>query len=69
MSAFFSLIGQILLITCVQMFSEIFIDSDKRPHLAKIANVACYAAGVYFVMQFVFETLMAEVVTIVNRVF
>ena len=69
MSEFLALIGQILLITCIQMFSEIFIDADKRPYLSKIANVACYAVGVYFVVQFVFDTLMREVVAIVGSVF
>ena len=69
MSEFLSLIGQILIITCVQMISEIFIDSDKRPHLSKITNAACYAAAVLVVVQFVLENLMQEVLTIVNRMF
>ena len=69
MNEFYTLIGQILLITCVQMFSEMFIDPDKRPHLARVANVACYAVGVYFVVQFLFDTLMREVVAIVGSVF
>jgi len=69
MNDFFTLIGQILIITCVQMFSEMFIDSDKRPYLSRVANIACYAVGVYFVVQFLFDTLMREVVSIVSSVF
>ena len=69
MSEFFTLIGQILLITCVQMVTEIFIDTDKRPLLSKITNVACYAVGLYFLVQFVFDTVMREVVAIVSSVF
>ena len=69
MSEFFSLVRQILLITCVQMFSEIFIDADKRPYISKTINIACYAVGMYFVVQFVFDTLMREVVAIVGSVF
>jgi hypothetical protein len=69
MTEFYTLIGQILIITCVQMFSEMFIDPDKRPYLSKGANIACYAVGVYFVIQFLFNTLMREVVEIVNSVF
>lgn len=69
MDVFLSLIGQLLLITCVQMFAEMFIDADKRPYLSKIANVACYAAGVYFVVQFVFETMMQEVLSVFKSVF
>lgn len=69
MNEFLSLIGQLLLITCVQMFSEMFIDADKRPYLSKITNVACYAAGVYIVVQFVFQTMMQEVLYVFNSVF
>ncbi|MCL2702541.1 MAG: hypothetical protein FWE91_02900 [Defluviitaleaceae bacterium] len=69
MSEFTTLIGQILLITCVQMFLEMFIDADKRPYLSKVANIACYAVGVYFLVQFLFDTLMREVLEIVSNVF
>ncbi|MDR1704644.1 MAG: hypothetical protein LBS19_08160 [Clostridiales bacterium] len=69
MTEFLGLITQLLLITCVQMFSEMFIDADKRPYLSKIANIACYAAGVYFVVQFVFGSMMTEVMSVFNSVF
>ena len=69
MDEFLALISQILLITCVQMFAEMFIDADKRPHISKIVNVACYAVGVYIVVQFVFEFMMQEVISVFNSVF
>jgi hypothetical protein len=69
MDEFFTLIGQILIITCVQMFAEMFIDADKRPYLSKLTNMACYAAGIFFIMEFLFETVMREVVTIVTNMF
>jgi len=69
MTEFLSLIGQILIITCVQMFSEMFIDPDKRPYLSRVVNIACYAMAVYVVIQFLFDRLMREVVLLVNGVF
>ncbi|MCL2406924.1 MAG: hypothetical protein FWC95_03255 [Defluviitaleaceae bacterium] len=69
MNDFFALIIQILVITVVQMFAEMFIDADKRPHLAKAMNIACYAAGLFFVVEFLFDNLLGEVMVIVNRAF
>ncbi len=69
MDEFFALLTKLLLITCAQMFTEMFIDADKRPYLSKIANVACYAAGVYFVVDFVFQKMMTEVISVFNTVF
>ena len=69
MNDLFTLIGKILLITCVQMFSEMFIDPDKRPYLARVANIACYAVAVFFVIEFLFDKLMKEVLQVVSSVF
>jgi len=59
-----ALIGQIFIITCVQSILEVLIDAGERPQLSKILNVACYAGGLYLVLQFVFKNLMSELFTL-----
>ena len=64
MDELLALLGQIFLITCVQSILEVLIDPGERPYLSKILNVACYAGGLYLVLQFVFQNLMGELMTL-----
>jgi len=60
MDKLLALIGQIFLITCIQSVLEMFIDPDKRPYLLRVLSIACYAGGLYLVLQFVFQNLVPE---------
>jgi len=60
MNEFLALIGQIFLITCIQSILEMFIDPNERPYLSKVLSIACYAGGLYLVLQFVFTHLISE---------
>jgi len=66
MNDFLALIGQIFLITCIQSVLEMFIDSAERPYLSKVLNIACYAGGLYLVLQFVFNNLITEMFSLIR---
>lgn len=65
MKEFMVLIGQIILISCVQSVIEIFFDSDKKT-LSKIINIACYAGSFYLLIQYIFTYLLREIVSVVR---
>ena len=69
MNEFLTVIGQIFLIACIQSVIEVFIDTDKRPYMSKIANFACYVGALYILLQFMFEFLLAELFSIVRFAF
>ena len=64
MDQLLALIGQIFIITCVQSILEMFIDPGERPYLSKILSIACYAGGLYLVLQFVFDNVVSELFTL-----
>lgn len=66
MRQFTVLISQILIISCIQSLTELFVDPGERPYQAKIINIACFAGSLYLLIQFVFEFLIAELSTVIN---
>ena len=68
MNELLALIGQIFLITCIQSVLEMFIDPEKRPYLLRILSIACYAGGLYLVLQFVFDHLISEMMTLFRSI-
>lgn len=61
-----TLIGQILIIYCLQSLIEIFIEAEKKPYQARILNIACFAGSLYLLIQFVFKFLLGEIVSVMN---
>lgn len=66
MDQLFLLLAQIFLISCFQILFEVFIDKDERPYQAKIVNLACFVGSLYLVLLFVYETLITELMTILQ---
>ncbi len=66
MREFMVLIGQILIITCIQSLTEIFVDPDKRPYMAKMVTIACFAGSLYLLIQFVFLYVLKEIISVVK---
>ena len=69
MNEFMMLIGQIFVIACLQNISEVFIEGGSKTYLLKVLNVACYVGAFYLVLQFVFASLMPEIIRIFNVAF
>jgi hypothetical protein len=69
MDEFIILIGQILIIACLQSLMEIFIDADKKPYQAKVLNLACFAGSLYLLIKFVFDFILMELVNVMNFTF
>ncbi len=69
MQEFMVLIGQILVIVCIQLVVEIFIDKEKRPIQVQMVNTACVIGCVYLVMQFIFTYMLTEIIDIVSLPF
>ncbi len=69
MREFMTLIGQIVLICCIQALTELLIDHNKRPYQALVINVACFAGSLYLLLQFVFGYLLAEIQAVINMPF
>ena len=69
MSPFFTLIGQLFLITCIQSILEMFIDQTQKPYLAKVLSIACYAGALYLLLQFVFDNVMPELYSLFSFAF
>jgi len=63
------LIGQLLLIVCIQALAKMFIDASKAGGMGEIVSAACYAGGLYLLLQFVFSYILGEVVNFVQGVF
>ncbi len=66
MKEFMVLIGQIFLISCIQTITEIFVDPGSKPYQARVLNIACFAGSLYLLLQFVFNHLMKELVTVIK---
>lgn len=69
MPEFMTLIGEIFIIACIQSLVEVFFDMEKRPYMAKLVNVACYAGAFYLLLQFVLDFVLKEVITFLQGVF
>lgn len=69
MNEFLVLVGQILLIVCLQSVVELFIDATSKPYLIKILSIACYVGSLYLLLRFVFDNLMPEIFNIVRMAF
>jgi hypothetical protein len=63
------LVGQILVIACVQLVVEALIDKDKKPELAKLLSLACYAGALMLVLRFIFARLLPEISTLFRTSF
>ncbi len=66
MKEFMLLIGQIILISCIQSLVEIFIEPDKKPMQARIINIACYVGSFYLLIQYVIVYVLREIVSVVK---
>ncbi len=66
MKEFLILIGQILIITCIQSITEMFIDSKERPYIVKLVSVACFTGCLYLLIQFVFVFVLKEILSVVE---
>jgi hypothetical protein len=54
------LVGEIFLLAVAQSIVEMFIERDKHPELARMANLACFAGSLLLVMHFVARNVMPE---------
>ncbi len=69
MTAFTTLITQVFLIMCLQITFELFIDDGKHINQVKLFNITCYIGSLYLVMDFIFNTLIYELITILRTLF
>ena len=61
MREFTLLIGQFCLIALIQTITDVFLDEEKRPYLKKFINIAAILAGLYLLLQFVFNHIINEI--------
>ena len=66
MAEFIVLLGEIFLITLLQTVVEVFVDADKRAFQMRIINIACIMGCLYLVLNFVFQTIVPEIQTVVR---
>lgn len=66
MDQLFLVLTQIFLISCFQILFEAFIDKDERPQQAKIINLACFIGSLYLVLNFAYETLIIELISMLS---
>ncbi|WP_317855151.1 hypothetical protein [Chakrabartyella piscis] len=58
MEGFFTLVGQIFVILCIQSLLESMVNTKKQAHIQKIIGVGCYVATLVVVVQFMEKYLM-----------
>jgi len=63
---FLTLLGQIFIISFLQMLIELFIDSSSKPYQARVMNVACFLGCLYFLINYIATTLLTELASIFN---
>ncbi|MDR1532932.1 MAG: hypothetical protein LBS62_12285 [Clostridiales bacterium] len=63
----FVLIGQIVFIACLETIIDSLLTPDKN--IARLINVACFAGALYLVLNFVFNSLLQEIVTALQFAF
>ena len=69
MGEFFMLIGQIFVVSLIQLILEVFIDPDKHPYQAALINIACFLGSLYFVLDFMFNKVLAGLNTMLPMSF
>ena len=69
MGDFYVLIGQIFVISLIQLVLEVFIDIDKRPYQTMVINIACFLGSLYFLLDFLFNKILVSLNTIVPAAF
>lgn len=68
MNEFYTVIGQIFIISMVQMILDAIFDG-KYPNQSKIINLACYLCSLYIVVFFIGNTLFVEINELVGNIF
>jgi hypothetical protein len=58
MNAFLLLLGQIFIITVIQLSIEVFLDPDKHKFQMLIINAACFLGCLFLLLDFVFNNLI-----------
>ncbi len=66
MRDFMILIGQIFIISCIQILAEMFINPDDKPYQARILNIACFTGCLLLLVQFVFSKLLNELAMVMK---
>jgi len=69
MGDFFILIGQIFAVSIIQLVLEVLIDSDKHFYQAAVINTACFLGSLYFLLDFLFNKVLADLSTMVPSSF
>ena len=69
MGDFFVLIGQIFVISLIQLILEVSIDPSKHPYQAMVINIACFLGSLYFLLDFLFNKILVSLNTIVPAAF
>ena len=59
MNDFLALLGEIFLISIIQLVLENFV-SDSNFYMLKLINIACYIGCLYIIIQFTYNYLFKE---------
>ncbi len=66
MNEFMALITQVFLISCIQTIFEVFIDKENMPYMHRIISITCFSGSLYLVLEFIFNTLIKELLTMMS---
>jgi len=69
MNDFLVLIGQIFVISLIQLVLEVFINVKEHPYQAAIINVACFLGSLYFLLDFLFGKILVSLNTMMPTPF
>lgn len=69
MGEFLTVLGEIFIIICLQSILEVFASAKRQTYMQKMISVLCYLGALYLVIQFAYQYLVRELLSMVRNLF
>lgn len=66
MREFIILVGEIFFISCLQTLIEVFMNVHEKSYQSKILNIACFCGSLYLLLQYVFDNIIRNLMSLIN---